>query len=133
MIARKDALIKYGVFPSNRARQSVAAAEHIDSGRDSAGKHKAGRNTNQFNGVQKIPKQMDAKRVRRKHNAPCTPAKRSRYFIENFCSKLVIYLPPFPIGSGGNQGHTIGYAALMPPFLCCVSPPLFRFHYRGSF
>ena len=94
-----------GVFASAVAQMGSAALERANPRRDETIERKARRNPQQFNKFREIAIEIDTKKAHEEQAVLRKAINRSRYSIVIFCSKQVIYLPPFPRGNGGYQGQ----------------------------
>nr|DAJ90185.1 MAG TPA: hypothetical protein [Caudoviricetes sp.] len=117
MIARKDALIKYGVFPSKRGQRCTGTAKKRSVWRNYVAKSENGRNAQQIN-IYFNNSIFDLNKAHGNNTCIRRAAERTRYSFSESYSKQVMYLPPFPMGNGDDQERQkICCSSLMPPFL----------------
>ena len=77
-----------------------------------------GRNTQQSNIFLNSSIKFDLNKVHGNHTYLRRATERTRYSFSESYSKQLMYLPPFPLGNGGDQERQeICCSLLMPPFL----------------
>ena len=118
MIARKDALIKYGVFPSKRGQRCTGTAKKRSAWRNYVAKSENGRNAQQSNIFLNSSIKFDLNKIHGNHTYLRRATERTRYSFSESYLKQVMYLPPFPMGNGDNQERQkICCSSLKPPVL----------------
>lgn len=107
MITRIDALIKYGVFPSERMQRDMGAMINGAIRGKSAAKHVIWQEMQEFTIFSIISIFFDMKKACGVQACLRSAIKKEPYSIGTSYSKQVIYLPPFPPGNRSYQGDCI--------------------------
>lgn len=107
MITRIDALIKYGVFPSERMQRDMGAMINGAIRGKSAAKYGTWQEAQEFTIFPIISIIFDMKKALRSTSLSPQRQKKEPYSIGTSYSKQVIYLPPFPPGDRSYQGDCI--------------------------
>ena len=95
MIARKDTLMKYGVFPNERMRRDVCAMIYGIIRKNRAAEHRTRQECQKFTIFPNITIFFDIKRLCGKQACFRRAIEKERYSIGTSYSKRVIILPPF--------------------------------------